>query len=61
MSQMILEYDGKVQVAYFENAFCDLSIFKVAVLLSNQHFLATACNTSSCFMSTPRSRHFCLI
>jgi hypothetical protein len=38
MSQMILEYDGKVQVAYFENAFCDLSIFKEAVLLSNQHF-----------------------
>jgi hypothetical protein len=29
---------GKVQVAYFENVFCDWAIFKEAVLLSNQHF-----------------------
>ena len=38
MSQMILEYDGKVQVAYFENAFCDLSIFKVAVFAIQSAF-----------------------
>jgi hypothetical protein len=30
---------GKVQVAYFENVFSDWSIFKEAVLLSNQGFL----------------------
>ena len=29
---------GKVQVAYFENVFSDWSIFKEAVLLSNQRF-----------------------
>jgi hypothetical protein len=45
---------GKVQVAYFENVFSDWLIFKEAVLLSNQRFPATACNTSSCFMSTSR-------
>jgi hypothetical protein len=29
---------GKVQVAYLENVFPDWSIFKEAVLLSNQRF-----------------------
>jgi hypothetical protein len=29
---------GKIQVAYFENVFSDWSIFKEAVLLSNQRF-----------------------
>jgi hypothetical protein len=42
-------------VAYFENVFSDWSIFKEAVLLSNQRFPNNSlCNTSSYFMSTPR-------
>jgi hypothetical protein len=46
----LLTFTGKVQVAYFENVFSDWLIFKEAVLLSNQRFPTTACNTSSCFM-----------
>ena len=53
---------GKVQVAYYENVFSDWSIFKEAVLLSNQRFLNNSLYYIFLFYVYPTlfsfSRHF---